>query len=285
MFIGAILGKKTQKKHTSKHSRKSKKHQRVLSKKELETNREDVTQNRYFILGSWADHDARVVLITPTQITYFEKHNSTFYSINKTKTKNEYYPPLHEQLKDGEWRHNTYNYEKLFMLNSNDTWYSEKEYMKPVDLNKAYKSSGIMYDSLIKSYEIYYILIKLDAKRYVSLGYKPFEFEIPEDDEIINLTCHNSKSGNQNILLFGRKNTYTIDDGSNDFSGHYYIPNDFIKQYKYFDLWKDEKGPYIKVSSKDYKKILGIKVPHWKEQNIYNVIHYLETKDIELNSG
>jgi len=218
------------------------------------------------------------VLITPTQITFLEKDNDTFYSIRKTKH-DKYYPPLSEQLKHGEWKRYTYNYEKLFMLNTNDIWYTEKDYMKPVG------SSGIMYDELFRNYEVYYILIKLDAKRYVSLGYQPFEFEIPDEDEIINLTCDGSKSSNQNIKLFGRKNTYTIDDGSNIFSGHYYIPNDFIKQHKYFKVWLDEKGPYVEISTKDYKKILGVKVPNWKAKRIYDVVHYLESKDIELNPG
>ena len=231
-------------------------------------------------MGSWVDHNARVVLITPTQITFLEKNNGTFYSIRKTKH-DKYYPPLSEQLKHGEWKRYTYNYEKLFMLNTNDIWYTEKDYMKPVG------SSGIMYDELFRNYEVYYILIKLDAKRYVSLGYQPFEFEIPDEDEIIDLTGDGSKSGNQNIKLFGRKNTYVLNDGGYDIQCSYYIPNDFIKNHKHFDIWrdiwKDEKGLYVKIWNWDKKKILGVKIPHWKDERLYDVAHYLESKDINLS--
>lgn len=310
MVFSTILGlglRHTKKRH-SRHSRKSKKHRGALTKEEIETIREYTTKTRYFILGDWWSHiDARVVLITPTQITMYDK-NGDFYSIGKGKKK--YYPPISEQLKDGEWKQQTYKYEKLYMLNHNDTWYNEKEYMKPVNANKDYKSLGVNYD-LFTSYEFKYILIKLDSKRYVSLGYIPFEFEIPDDDEIVDLSAIRTlRNDTQNITLFGRRNTYFIDDYNEEIDLNSYISNENIKKYlpqfitpdgqidrnisldyivgdydiSHYASDKGEgkgKGPYLILKDK-YKKVLGV-IPHWKEKRIYDVIHYLDTKEIKLN--
>ena len=272
------LGKRHTKKRHSRHSRKSKKHQGALTKKEIETIREYTTKTRVFAVGD-ADMGEMLVKITPHDITFRDK---------------------------------IYKYEKLFILNWDDTWISEKQYMMPVNKNKkipdtARKNEIIGYDNTSGYYVALYILVKINDRLYLSLGWHPFEFEIPDNDEILNVSgIRTTRSGTQNITLFGRRNIYFIDYYNEEIDLNSYISNEDIKKYlpqfitpdgqidrnisldyiardydiSHYASDKGEgkgKGPYLIQKEKHYKKVLGVKVPIWKEKRIYDVIHYLDT--------
>jgi hypothetical protein len=239
--------------------------------------------SRYFVLGEWSSHNARIVFITPTEIKIYEK-DGQFVSgsaIDKTHC-----PNLLEQLNIGVWKSKTYSYEKLWLVNSN---YYYGNYNGNTNNEYSYMSPDIEYDDLLQSYKMYYILIKVNSMKYVSLGFQPFEFSMPDNDEIISISTYGSKSGNQNIKLIGCINTYTLNDGSVDFNHNYYISNDKMKKYnlcsyKNLDVLTEYRGTierhFINLLIPNPKKILGIKYDFGKITRVYDIIHILETQNI-----
>ena len=256
-----LAGGKSPSTHRWKSSKKTKIHPQQppttqkLTLEDIETIREYTTKTRVFDVGG-VDIGEMPVKITPHDITF---------------------------------RGHTYQYEKLFILTWHDEWISEKQYMMPINKDK---KSGY--------YKALYMLVKIDAKRYLSLSWVPFEFEIPDNDEIVDVSMiRTTRSGTQYITLFGRRNTYFIDDYNDDIDVNSYLSNEDIKKYlpQFInssgdidrdihlwglagDDWQDGKGPYLIQEEKTYKKVLGIKVPIYKEKRIYDVIHYLDIKEI-----
>jgi hypothetical protein len=154
-------------------------------------------------------------------------------------------------------------------------------------------------DSRLKDIDnIYYILIKLSKTRYISLGFILSEFNIPDDDKIINIDASHSKGGNQNIKLIGEKHSYFLDDclctPHSNIGCNCYVSNDNINKYRlgYFFCDEGKIEPqnqnmkpkptiYIETIKSIPAKFLGIKYNKYKKEKVYNVINNLQTETIK----
>lgn len=296
---------KTQKKLKSRNNHTQR---NTNSSKHTKTSRNNNLNNKNIQFFDMSQNIPIVIKISPTHITYLQKKSNDTSNTRKYPAYT-YTPttkkliPLKTQLTLGKWSQHTYKYEKLYILKSNGKLINEKQYL--------HKNNQNNYDNEnLKADYIFYILVKINNKKYVSLGWLPFEFDIPDGDEILDISnIRTTRSGMQNITLFGRKNTYFIDDYNEYIGLNSYISNEDIKTYlpEYITSSGDiehslnldnardynishyvnnngegkDKGAYLIQKEKYYKKTLGIKIAHYKEKRIYNIIHYLKTKPLQ----
>jgi hypothetical protein len=122
------------------------------------------------------------------------------------------------------WRTISYKYKSVLFSNN----YSVKDNSKD---NYENKGNVMTYPNFPKTSTIQYMLVNLDDKKYLSIGYKIFEFQIPDNDKILFASMGSSRGDNQNAFLIGEKYTYQINDGSL-FDDDFYIANETIKENK-----------------------------------------------------
>jgi hypothetical protein len=292
----------------------------------MEIRKDCMNKIRYFGIGDYFESAVgdgyvhQIVKITPTDITY--TYTDIIYF--KKDEKVDKYKTLRE-LYNGSNCKMTFQYEKLFLINTvsspyhyskysryrktNPAFPSEKELMKESLTEKDYMKNMFSYVNNEgsnffggKHDNVYYILIKVNSKHYVSLSDQPFEFDIPDDDEIIyviNLTAH---PGYEQIMLIGRVNTYFIDDAetphltsrrltyiANEIIDKY-LPNDatmeekikFLYNGNHDDARKKPSKPYLIVYEKYHKKVFGKKIPvaFTKVKKIYDVLQTLEISNL-----
>ena len=243
-----------------------------------------------YLIGDYGNND--FIFVTFTSKTVFV-HKNINYPHNKKTYKEE--PPvdlnnLEKSLQFGKWESKEYKYISAYMSDVNNP-----------DMN----GHETTYNNFKDYNSCTYMLIKLHDNHYLSLGYRNgrFTFTTPNNDNIkyVNWGKGISKSGNLNAYLVGEKYTYNIFDSGSDFEYHFYISNNDIKKYDLkenphtikigvddYDHLKTVKTvkpvkPYIIRHIKKTKKMLGlIKYNMLEKSKIYDVIHLLEHKNIDL---
>lgn len=240
-----------------------------------------------YLIGDYGNND--FIFVTFTSKIVFV-HKNINYPHNKKTYKEE--PPvdlnnLEKSLQFGKWESKEYKYISAYMSDVNNP-----------DMN----GHETTYNNFKDYNSCTYMLIKLHDNHYLSLGYRNgrFTFTTPNNDNIkyVNWGKGLSKSGNLNAYLVGEKYTYNIFDSGSDFEFHFYISNNDIKKYDLkenphtlkigvddYDNLKTIKTvkPYIIRHIKKTKKMLGlIKYNMLEENKVYDVIHLLEHKNIDL---
>lgn len=240
-----------------------------------------------YLIGDYGNND--FIFVTFTSKIVFV-HKNINYPHNKKTYKEE--PPvdlnnLEKSLQFGKWESKEYKYISAYMSDVNNP-----------DMN----GHETTYNNFKDYNSCTYMLIKLHDNHYLSLGYRNgrFTFTTPNNDNIkyVNWGKGISKSGNLNAYLVGEKYTYNIFDSGSDFEFHFYISNNDIKKYDLkenphtlkigvddYDNLKTIKTvkPYIIRHIKKTKKMLGlIKYNMLEENKVYDVIHLLEHKNIDL---
>ena len=242
---------------------------------------------RKFTIGEWVhEREPKIVIFSQNMdnpdkidLIVYEKHTLDY--VNKSTDRIDF----DKELSIGKWNHKKYTIDKensIYILNN-------VHKMKQKNYYDSYMDDGLKdFD------EIYYAVIRLNKTRYLSLGFILSEFDMPNNDTIINIDASRSKGGNQNIKLIGAKYNYFIDDGLctpyQNIGCDCYVSHENIKKYKldYFFCneghidRKDVESPelYINAYKAIPSKFLGIKYNKYKKEKVYNVIHSLKTEPI-----
>jgi len=287
----------TRSKHTTRTKQISTKHKskanvtdNVNANNKTKSKTKSKTKNqlvRKFTIGDWGhEREPKIVIFSQNMdnpdkidLILYEKHTLDY--VNKFTDRFNF----NKELSIGKWNHKKYTIDKE---NSIYIWTNSSKMN-----DKSYYDS-YMDDGLKDFDEIYYAVIRLNKTRYLSLGFILSEFDMPDNDTIVNIDASRSKGGNQNIKLIGVKNSYFIDDGTCtpylNLGCDCYVSHENNKKYKLDYFFCDEgyidgkevDSPklYIETYKAIPSKFLGIKYNKYKKEKVYNVIHSLKTEPI-----